>query len=236
MGLCRGQGCFSGEFQGSYTNRTLYTQGRCVILSQPQEKRAHACMGTHMWGYGGWGVGTRGRKGERIYPQYGVCACTYTWMWRSENTLVSLLRNCPPYFWVKSLTVPELTKKVRLAGKQAPRVQYFPSSYYGDYRCGPPCPGVVHQCLGVGHRAQVTPQVWVTMPRCGPPCPGVGHRAQLFSLGSGAHFTNQAISEEGLWESLFLHLNLLKLVFYHFHSEVSKQLTSLNLECPKGLF
>ena len=52
MGLCRGQGCSSGEFQGNYTSRTLYTQGRCVILSQPQEKRAHACMGAHMMGVG----------------------------------------------------------------------------------------------------------------------------------------------------------------------------------------
>lgn len=190
MGLCRGQQCSSGEFQGSYTNRTLYTQGRCVILSQPQEKCTHACMGAHMVGLGCvrvgvWGVCVLGGGRESAYAHNAGYVHMRTHECGGQRT-----------FWpLFSATVHLICESSLSLSQSSPRKpDWLASKPQGSNTFPLPVMGTT----GVSHCAQV----WATMPRLllryEPPCPGVGHHAQLFYLGFGVHFTNRAISKERL--------------------------------------
>lgn len=150
MGLCRGQGCSSGEFQGSCTSRTLYTQGRCVILSQPQEKRAHACMGAHMMGVGCvrvrvwecvvW-VLERGRESACAHNTGYVHVHTHEC--GGQRTLWPLF----------SATVRLICESSLSLSQSSPRRP--------DWLTSPKGP-ILSLFLGRGL------QVWATVPRCGP--------------------------------------------------------------------
>lgn len=172
MGLCRGQGCSSGEFQGSYTSRTLYTQGRCVILSQPQEKCTHACMGVHTVGVGCvrvgmgcvhvgvgcvhvgvWGVCILGGGRESTYAHNTGYVHMHTHECGGQRTLWPLFSATVHLICESSLSLSQSSpRKPDWLASKPQGSNTFPSSCYGDYRCGPLCPGV-------GHHAQVTSQV-----------------------------------------------------------------------------